>query len=70
MAAAPKRKIESVFPLLGRTFRIDVGIPGHQSGDKRILHPARRQRQVTDSLITQIRLSDANPVTDPSRRDH
>ena len=52
-----------MFPLFGQTFRIDVGIPDHERGHKRVWHLAASQRNVGEASIAQISLTNVDTVT-------
>src|SRR5438067_899824 len=53
---------KGVFPLLSQSFRIDVGIPNHARGDKRIRHSACSESEIWEPFVTAVGLADVDDV--------
>src|SRR5262249_37688564 len=51
-----------VFPLLGQALRINVWIPNHQRGHKRVRHSAASQHRARETFVTYIRLANEDAV--------
>src|SRR5262249_3762646 len=60
--SAAELKIVSMFPLLGQTLRIDVGVPHHWRVNKRVRHSAAGQRDIFEAFIAEISLADIDAV--------